>query len=85
MITERPSAAAKRRKFDRALVNHDRGPVLSLTYKDPFDSVYKKYIFSSDGKHLLGGMMVGDVADFVKLVAIVKKKVGTFAILLPES
>jgi len=71
---EKPSAEAKRRKFDRSAVNHDRGPVMSLTYKDPFDSIYKKYIFSSDGKHLLGGMMVGDVADFVKLVAIVKKK-----------
>ncbi|KAG6812575.1 hypothetical protein H0H93_013791, partial [Arthromyces matolae] len=33
-----------------------------------------KYIFTEDGKYLLGGMMVGDVSDFVKLVAIVKKK-----------
>lgn len=49
-------------------------PIKCLTYKDPFGAVYKKYIFSADGKHLLGGMMVGDVSDFVKLVAIIKKK-----------
>ncbi|KAJ7594501.1 NADPH nitrite reductase [Mycena floridula] len=45
-----------------------------LTYNDPFSSVYKKYIFTADGKHLLGGMMVGNTEDFVKLVSIVKKK-----------
>lgn len=43
-------------------------------FYDPFGSVYKKYIFSADGKHLLGGMMVGDCSDFVKLVSIIKKK-----------
>lgn len=50
-------------------------PLNSLVYKDPFGSTYKKYIFTADGKYLLGGMMIGDVADYVKLVAIVKKKV----------
>ncbi|CAE7060545.1 unnamed protein product, partial [Rhizoctonia solani] len=49
-------------------------PIKCLTYKDPFASVYKKYIFSADGKYLLGGMMIGDTSDYVKLVAIVKKK-----------
>jgi hypothetical protein len=29
-----------------------------LVYRDPFAGVYKKYIFSADGKYLLGGMMV---------------------------
>lgn len=46
-----------------------------LVYKDPFGSTYKKYIFTADGKYLLGGMMIGDVGDYVKLVSIVKKKV----------
>jgi nitrite reductase (NAD(P)H) len=46
-----------------------------LVYKDPFSSTYKKYIFTADGKYLLGGMMIGDVGDYVKLVSIVKKKV----------
>lgn len=51
-------------------------PINCLIYKDPFSATYKKYIFTEDGKYLLGGMMVGDVSDFVKLVAIVKKKVS---------
>jgi nitrite reductase (NAD(P)H) len=50
-------------------------PVKCLVYNDPFGSTYKKYIFTADGKYLLGGMMIGDNSDFVKLVAIVKKKV----------
>lgn len=50
------------------------GPIKCLTYHDPIASVYKKYLFSEDGKHLIGGMMIGDVSDFTKLVAITKKK-----------
>jgi hypothetical protein len=34
-----------------------------------------RYIFTADGRHLLGGMMIRDTRDFVKLVAVVKKKV----------
>lgn len=34
--------------------------VRALTYKDPFQAVYKKYLFSIDGKYLIGGMMIGD-------------------------
>lgn len=34
----------------------------------------RRYIFSADGKYLLGGMMVGDTSDYVKLVSLVKKK-----------
>ncbi|KAF8165052.1 NADPH nitrite reductase [Crassisporium funariophilum] len=48
--------------------------VRALSYHDPFDSVYKKYIFSADGKYLLGGMMLGDVGDYVKLLSLVKKR-----------
>jgi nitrite reductase (NAD(P)H) len=51
------------------------GAIHCLVYKDPFSSTYKKYIFTADGKYLLGGMMIGDVSDYVKLVAIIKKKV----------
>ncbi|KAG5929050.1 Nitrite reductase [NAD(P)H] [Claviceps africana] len=46
--------------------------VKTLTYKDPFLNVYKKYIFTADGKYLLGGMMIGDTNDYVKLVPFVK-------------
>ena len=55
-------------------------PVRALTYHDPFGPVYKKYIFSGDGKYLLGGMMVGDVNDYAKLLAIVKKRVSDYQI-----
>jgi nitrite reductase (NAD(P)H) len=47
-------------------------PVKALTYKDPFKQVYKKYLFTLDGKYLLGGMMIGDTKDYVKLVPMVK-------------
>merc|ERR1712000_129436 len=39
-----------------------------------FQNVYKKYIFTTDGKHLLGGMMIGDTSDYVKLVPMVKNQ-----------
>ncbi|CAG8603532.1 1912_t:CDS:2, partial [Acaulospora colombiana] len=47
---------------------------MPLVYKDPFGSIYKKYIFSKDGKHLLGGIMVGDTEDYTKLHALCKSK-----------
>lgn len=53
-------------------------PIKCLTYHDPFSSTYKKYIFTADGQHLVGGMMIGDTSDFTKLVSIVKKKVRAF-------
>ena len=56
-------------------------PIKCLIYNDPFGSTYKKYIFTADGKYLLGGMMIGDNGDFVKLVSIVKKKVFPFSFL----
>jgi nitrite reductase (NAD(P)H) len=49
-------------------------PVKALTYKDPFQAVYKKYLFTPDGKYLLGGMMIGDTKDYVKLVPMVKNQ-----------
>ncbi|SPO25656.1 related to nitrite reductase [Ustilago trichophora] len=50
-----------------------KSSVKALTYRDPFSDVYKKYIFTADGKYLLGGMMVGDVKYYVKLVALCNK------------
>ncbi|KAI8079951.1 uncharacterized protein BX664DRAFT_362080 [Halteromyces radiatus] len=43
-----------------------------LIYRDPFARIYKKYIFTNDGKKLIGGMMVGDTKDYAKLLSIVK-------------
>jgi nitrite reductase (NAD(P)H) len=48
--------------------------VKALTYRDPFESVYKKYIFTLDGKYLLGGMMIGDTKDYIKLNQMVKSQ-----------
>ena len=49
-------------------------PVKALTYKDPFAQVYKKYLFTTDGKYLLGGMMIGDTSDYIKLLPMVKNQ-----------
>lgn len=55
-------------------IKADVSSVKALTYKDPFQSVYKKYLFTSDGKRLLGGMMIGDTKDYIKLVPMVKNR-----------
>lgn len=48
--------------------------VKALIYKDPFQQVYKKYLFTLDGKYLLGGMMIGDTTDYIKLLPFVKNR-----------
>jgi nitrite reductase (NAD(P)H) len=59
------------RKVPRSTRND---PVKALTYLDPIGMNYKKFIFSSDGTKLLGGILIGDTESFTKLVSIVKKK-----------
>jgi len=44
----------------------------SLVYEDPFEGVYKKILVSLDGQRLLGGMLVGDAADYGKLLMLYK-------------
>ncbi|TQV97530.1 nitrite reductase [Cordyceps javanica] len=56
---------------DAALAAADKQAKM-LTYKDPFQNVYKKYIFTADGKYLLGGMMIGDTSDYIKVLPLVK-------------
>lgn len=73
-----PPKAARRAKKDEqstieTLTNGlPPAPVKALTYRDPFQNVYKKYIFTEDGKYLLGGIMIGDTKDYIKLVPLVK-------------
>ncbi|TVY48722.1 Nitrite reductase [NAD(P)H] [Lachnellula cervina] len=73
-----PVRAAKKKESPDPLHRLTDGPapspVKALTYKDPFQAVYKKYLFTLDGKYLLGGMMIGDTRDYVKLVPIVKNQ-----------
>ena len=57
-----------------SLKNDSEPPVKGLTYKDPFSGVYKKYLFTMDGQYLLGGIMIGDTKDYLKLNQIVKKQ-----------
>lgn len=49
-------------------------PVKALTYKDPFSAVYKKYLFTLDGKYVVGGMMIGDTNDYAKLAQMVRNR-----------
>jgi nitrite reductase (NAD(P)H) len=54
--------------------SNQKAKVKALTYKDPFSQAYKKYLFTSDGKYLLGGMMMGDAKDYIKLLAMTKQR-----------
>jgi NAD(P)H-dependent nitrite reductase large subunit/NAD(P)H-dependent nitrite reductase small subunit len=49
-------------------------PFEELVYNNPLERVYKKLIFSADGKKLLGGIMVGDASDFPRLTLMCKMK-----------
>ncbi|KAI1101730.1 nitrite reductase [Jackrogersella minutella] len=62
-----PAKAARKKTEDQNVVK-------ALIYKDPFAQVYKKYLFTTDGKYLLGGMMIGDTSDYIKLVPMVKNQ-----------
>lgn len=41
-----------------------------LTWEDSFAGVYKKLLFNEDGTRLLGGVLVGDAADYGTLSAL---------------
>jgi len=43
-----------------------------LSFEEPFSGVYKKLLFSLDGKRLLGGVLVGDAADYGSLLIMSK-------------
>ncbi|KAL8970353.1 MAG: hypothetical protein Q9197_003848 [Variospora fuerteventurae] len=73
--TKKQDGIAEERSKVRNITNGPPPPpVKALTYKDPFQAVYKKYLFTLDGKYLLGGMMIGDTRDYVKLVPMVKNQ-----------
>jgi NAD(P)H-dependent nitrite reductase large subunit/NAD(P)H-dependent nitrite reductase small subunit len=44
----------------------------SLTFEDPFTGVYKKLMFTLDGRRLLGGTLVGDASDYSTLSILAK-------------
>ena len=52
----------------------DEASAKPLTYDDPFGGVYKKLLFSLDGKKLLGGILVGDASDYGSLMMLAKNE-----------
>uniref|UniRef100_A0A7S0AI72 phosphopyruvate hydratase n=1 Tax=Pyrodinium bahamense TaxID=73915 RepID=A0A7S0AI72_9DINO len=59
--------------FGRLYMCNDDAKVKNLILKDPAKGIYKKLVFTPDGKKLLGGVLVGDNEDFAKLSAIAKR------------
>lgn len=45
-----------------------------LVWEDPFAGVYKKLLFNHEGTQLLGGILVGDAADYGTLSLLAKTK-----------
>ncbi|MBL4885012.1 MAG: nitrite reductase small subunit NirD [Planctomycetaceae bacterium] len=54
--------------------NYQASPEVSqaIAYNDPIDGIYKKLVFSKDGKRLIGGMLVGDSSDYGMLSIMAK-------------
>jgi NAD(P)H-dependent nitrite reductase large subunit/NAD(P)H-dependent nitrite reductase small subunit len=46
----------------------------ALVFEDPIGGVYKKLLFSKDGTRLVGGILVGDAADYGKLTMLTKSE-----------
>ncbi|KAI8069461.1 hypothetical protein BC940DRAFT_254993 [Gongronella butleri] len=58
--------------FGDCFADLDKQKYQPLVYRDPFAGIYKKYIFTKDGKKVVGGIMVGDSKDYGKLLSMVK-------------
>ena len=54
--------------------NYEAGADIAnaLTWEDPFSGIYKKLLFSLDGKMLLGGILVGDASEYGSLSVFAK-------------
>jgi nitrite reductase (NADH) large subunit len=50
----------------------DEKTAKGITYEDPFKGSYKKLLFSPDGTHLLGGILVGDASEYGQLSMLAK-------------
>lgn len=58
----------------------DKSEHHSIVYKNYNKGIYKRINISSDGKYLLGGILIGDSNDYNKLLQIYKNK-----LILPEN
>jgi nitrite reductase (NADH) large subunit len=56
--------------------NYDAPPdaATPLVFEDPFAKCYKKLLFTPDGSRLVGGILVGDAADYGKLLMLSKSE-----------
>jgi nitrite reductase (NADH) large subunit len=48
---------------------------IPFVFEDPFAGLYKKLLFTPDGTRLLGGILVGDTADYGQLLVLTKSEV----------
>lgn len=48
----------------------------SVTFQDQYKGIYKKIHLSSDGKYLLGGILIGEADDYHMLLQICKNKMA---------
>ncbi|CEM35628.1 unnamed protein product [Vitrella brassicaformis CCMP3155] len=59
--------------FKNQFKTDDATKAVSLTQADPFLGHYKKLVFNPTGDFLLGGMLVGDVSDYTRLLSAAKR------------
>jgi nitrite reductase (NADH) large subunit len=53
---------------------HDRQSTRTISFEDQVRGIYKKLVLRDDGKELLGGILVGDAAEYGQLLHLVRSK-----------
>jgi nitrite reductase (NADH) large subunit len=53
---------------------HDRESTRTIAFEDQVRGIYKKLVLRDDGKELLGGILVGDAAEYGRLLHLVRSK-----------
>ena len=48
--------------------------VCSTVFSDPVAGTYRRLVFSKDGNHLVGGILIGDAADYGTLLSYVRSQ-----------
>jgi len=68
--------------FDQQYTSTDAAKVKTMVAEDKAKGTYKKLVFTPAADKLLGGILVGDIDDYAKLLAIAKK--GSLTGLTPQ-
>jgi nitrite reductase (NADH) large subunit len=53
---------------------HEAGSTRTISFEDQVRGIYKKLVLREDGKELLGGILVGDAAEYGQLLHLVRSK-----------